>query len=324
MSIKSIKEKQLLINLAKSFGQEADPTLIAEVEEHRKFESGIRNSIRSNVLEDLNKALLELKQQADRVSAENNYPLPPSLDDLENILGEKDDLDKKETEKIFTEQKTDTNITDLVSQVISKSVKVESFQQPEPLLIDTDLTVIQKKIKFLEQWIAKVSMAGPGGGETKLRFLDDVDRTAIQEKYYLRFNDTTNKFTFDKGLYYIHHGSFFSNVTQHANVSNQVYSISFNNTSISNQVYLINSSNIVCNVAGVYNFQFSLQLDSTTGGDHLVYIWPRINGVNVPNSATKIKLKQLGTATVAAWNFFLNMQANDKFELVWSQDTGGL
>ena len=92
MSIKSIKEKQLLINLAKSFGQEADPTLIAEVEEHRKFESGIRSSIRSNVLEDLNKALLELKQQADRVSVENNYPLPPSLDDLENILGEKDDL----------------------------------------------------------------------------------------------------------------------------------------------------------------------------------------------------------------------------------------
>ncbi len=171
MSIKSIKEKELLVNLAKSFGQEVDPTLLSEVEKHKKFENNIRESIRSNIFEDLTKALAELKQEADRVSVENNYPLPPSLEDLDDIIAEEEnDLDQTTTEEIAAPVTPANTLSDLAAKAITASAKRDSFQQPDPLLVAPDVNSIQKKIRYLEQWIAKVAMAGPGS--LKLDFYD--------------------------------------------------------------------------------------------------------------------------------------------------------
>lgn len=179
MSIKSIKEKQLLVNLAKSFGQEVDPLLLEEVKKHQEFENGIKESIRTNIFSDLNKALLELKEEADRVSIENNFPLPPSLDDLESILEEESKPIEQASVPLQVKEQT---ITDLVASAISSSVKKESYKQPDPLLVEPDINAIQKKIKFLEQWIAKVSMAGPGSGETRFVRLDDVNKGSFSAR----------------------------------------------------------------------------------------------------------------------------------------------
>jgi len=183
MSIKSIKEKQLLINLAKSFGQSVDSAILEEVRQHKEFENGIRESIRSNALLDLNKALLELKEQADKTSIENKYPLPPSLDDLDKILEEEISV------QVVEEKRTDPSITDLVSHAISKSVKVESFQQPDPLLVDADMGAIQKKIKFLEQWLGKISAYGSGGGAGSVAKLDHETKLISSSSYNITSKD---------------------------------------------------------------------------------------------------------------------------------------
>jgi hypothetical protein len=82
------------------------------------------------------------------------------------------------------------------------------------------------------------------------------------------------------------------------------------------------TSKIFINETGIYNFQFSAQLDKTGGSASAVYIWPRINGVNLPDSATKIVIDGPNNEIVAAWNFVLVLQANDYFELAWqSSDT---
>ena len=39
-------------------------------------------------------------------------------------------------------------------------------------------------------------MAGPGGGEVNLRYLDDVDRSSIANDRYLKYDQGTNKFVF--------------------------------------------------------------------------------------------------------------------------------
>jgi hypothetical protein len=46
----------------------------------------------------------------------------------------------------------------------------------------------------MENWLSKISMAGPGGGEVNLRWLDDVDRSSIANGRYLKYNQFTNKF----------------------------------------------------------------------------------------------------------------------------------
>jgi hypothetical protein len=63
-------------------------------------------------------------------------------------------------------------------------------------------------------------------------------------------------------------------------------------------------------------------LDKTGGGASAVYIWPRINGVNVPDSAGKVVIDGPNAETIPAWNFVLVLEANDYFELAWeSSDT---
>jgi hypothetical protein len=82
------------------------------------------------------------------------------------------------------------------------------------------------------------------------------------------------------------------------------------------------TSSIFIASTGIYNIQFSAQLDKTGGGASNVYIWPRVNGQNVPYSATKIVIDGPNNEVVPAWNFLLDLKAGDYFELAWqSPDT---
>jgi hypothetical protein len=63
-------------------------------------------------------------------------------------------------------------------------------------------------------------------------------------------------------------------------------------------------------------------LDKTAGGKDEIYIWPRVNGVNVPNSASKVVLQGTTDEFVSSWNFLLPLTGGDYFELAWqSPDT---
>lgn len=115
------------------------------------------------------------------------------------------------------------------------------------------------------------------------------------------------------------YGTFYDTTTQVAAAINTATLITFNTTDLSFGVYRgATTSRIYVDEPGVYNFQFSLQLDNTSGGNHLAYIWCRINGVDVANSASQVRLKGTDGELVAAWNFVLSMNDGDYFELVYS------
>ena len=114
-------------------------------------------------------------------------------------------------------------------------------------------------------------------------------------------------------------GSFFDTTTQTAAAINTAYAMTFDNTDLSFGVYRgATTSQIFVTNPGVYNIQFSAQLDNTSGGNHLVYIWMRVNGVDVPNTAGELRLKGNDGELIAAWNFFENLKAGDYFQLMWS------
>ena len=81
------------------------------------------------------------------------------------------------------------------------------------------------------------------------------------------------------------------------------------------------ASRVVVEDTGVYNFQFSAQVDNTSGGDQQLWIWARKDGTNVPDSASTLRIKGNDAETVAAWDFMLGMSANSYFELVWTADS---
>jgi hypothetical protein len=122
------------------------------------------------------------------------------------------------------------------------------------------------------------------------------------------------------------YGSFYDTTTQTAAVINTAYPITLNSTAskindgpMQYGVYIgTPASRVYVDNTADYNIQFSLQLYSSNVLAKNVSIWLRVNGVDVPDSATVITLKDNGTATVAAWNFVINLAAGSYFELVWS------
>jgi hypothetical protein len=79
---------------------------------------------------------------------------------------------------------------------VSKYLTGKTFQQPNPDPVDKNLEAIQAKMKFLEQAIGKIAATGPGGGEVNLRWLDDVDRSTIEDGHFLKYNAAKKKFDF--------------------------------------------------------------------------------------------------------------------------------
>jgi hypothetical protein len=122
----------------------------------------------------------------------------------------------------------------------------------------------------------------------------------------------------------INYGSFSSDVDQFATTINTAYGVTYNSTEFSKGVTIgTPSSRVIVNKRGVYNFQFSLQLGKSSGSLGYIYIWARVNGIDVPNSATKVAVQGSTTETVAAWNFVLGLDKNEYFELMWSADSTG-
>jgi hypothetical protein len=79
---------------------------------------------------------------------------------------------------------------------LTKLFNEQSYQQPEVSPVDNDVRHIRDKLKFIEQWMGKISLAGPGSGEVNLRYLDDIVRSSIYDGRYLRYNATLKKFEF--------------------------------------------------------------------------------------------------------------------------------
>ena len=115
------------------------------------------------------------------------------------------------------------------------------------------------------------------------------------------------------------YGSFYDTTTQTAAAINTAYGMTFNTTDLTNSVYIGSpTSRVYVDKPGVYNIQFSAQLDNTSGGDHLAYIWLRVNGTDVANSAGETRIKGNAGELVAAWNYVQQFKQNDYFALMWS------
>ena len=121
------------------------------------------------------------------------------------------------------------------------------------------------------------------------------------------------------------YGAFHDTTTQTAAATGTAYAVTFNSTDLSNGVAVGSpTSRIVVTKAGIYNFQFSLQLDKSSGAAGHTYIWARVNGVDVAYSAGEVAIQGTTAENIPAWNFVLSMNANDYFQLMWSVDDANI
>lgn len=80
---------------------------------------------------------------------------------------------------------------------------------------------------------------------------------------------------------------------------------------------------------GVYNVQFSAQFVNTTNDVQDIDIWFRKNGTDIANSNSQFGIKarkSTGSASrlIASLNFYLDLNKNDYFELMWRVSDSGV
>jgi hypothetical protein len=118
------------------------------------------------------------------------------------------------------------------------------------------------------------------------------------------------------------YGAFSSTITQTGS-HDTVLSMSFNSNDISGYgVSITSGSRITVDNTGIYNLQFSAQLDRTTTGTNIVTIWFAYTGSNITNSATDVTIAggAASNPVVAAWNYILPMSASSYVEIYWSHN----
>jgi hypothetical protein len=160
------------------------------------------------------------------------------------------------------------------------------------------------------------------GGVTQLLAGPNIILSPISGKGQVTISSTgtgSGNFNTSTGSY----GSFYDTTTQPNPVANAANSMSFNETAITNGVSLSGSTSpfntyIKTETAGVYNIQFSAQIDKTDGGEDNIDIWIRKNGTDLIDTATSLTLPKNNNRLVAAWNWFVQSAANDYYQIIWS------
>jgi DNA gyrase/topoisomerase IV subunit A len=287
-------------------------------EEEDKFISELigSNNIVENILRELTGNEYEEHQElVDNIIEEVEEEVKGINDVVRNIISPELQQDTKKyiKEGLLNIPSNEKNL-DPLTPLNQNFVTLDQLQQHYKLFINR----IQQQLSTLG-----------GGGETRLRYLDDVVGVATNSSFYddkfLQWNSTTNEAEFVtinsgniSGISTGYYGNFFDTTTQTVIGINTYQPVRLNTTDLSNQVSIANSSHIIVANSGVYNIQFSLQIDKTQGSGAHIFIWLSKNGINIPNSATELAVQGTSSEIVAAWNFVVASNANDYYELMWS------
>jgi hypothetical protein len=124
-----------------------------------------------------------------------------------------------------------------------------------------------------------------------------------------------------------YYGAWQDNVTQTAAVDNTAYAMIYRTVDLSNGITVVtdgtNLTRITFENTGIYNIQFSAQLQNLSTATEDVTIWLRKDGVDLPATGSIVGLAQRKSAgdpyhTIASWNFVLSVVAGEYYQLMWS------
>lgn len=93
--------------------------------------------------------------------------------------------------------------------------------------------------------------------------------------------------------------------------------MTFDSVVASSGISIVGGSELTVANTGIYNVQFSAQLDKTDSGRDSIEIWLMQNGNDLPWSNTWVEADNNNAKVVAAWNWVLPLSAGDNVQLAW-------
>lgn len=283
--MKTLEEKKLLVKIARSFNQPVDPALLESIEQEERF------------------AKLLFKEEAVPVTEET------IVEQLKQMIVEADPLPPP----AFIPPTTVDVIQQTVNVLNTANANTNIYR-------DRELEGMRRTLAEMVQKINTLSWGGGGTGIVRIYDADDLDRNTIQEDRVVKWQNGMFRLDTVTGIEDLTYGSFSDTTNQTANLANTAYEVSFNTTDASKEHYIRNNTEIVSNTTGTYNYAFSMQITSSSSSLHNIYIWVRKNNTDIPNTATILSLSSNKQFVVAAWNFFVDMNAGDHLHLMWAVD----
>ena len=225
----------------------------------------------------------------------------------------------KQFERLFADvsELEPTTLTDL-------AITASTAGQQAVLALDTALTTAQeaavasanaeaKAQVALEQIAALQADLGVGPGTADLRALLADLRTQV-EGLQMTPPPVPKRRT--------RYGQFYDTTTQTVGTVNTAQSVTFNTTDISDGVRLRSpsTSEVEVDTEGLYNFQTSIQIDTTSGGTDLLWFWFRKNGTDIANSACQVQIQGNNAELLQSFNLLIGMKAGDYVELMWASN----
>lgn len=117
----------------------------------------------------------------------------------------------------------------------------------------------------------------------------------------------------------------YTTATHSAASADTGYAITWENNPISQHIAVDDTltSRIVFDHAGTYKVNFTAELQSGNSNSKTIYIWPRINGVDVPFSTIVHSVKNSGESQVVTRSGIFQVDADDYLEAYFAvTDTG--
>ena len=153
------------------------------------------------------------------------------------------------------------------------------------------------------------------------RYIDAF--TGILRQYFNTIDNFTQAISSGTGGAFLRlpYGAFSSNQDQTTTI-NTATLMTLNTTDFYNGVSISSSKITVVN-SGIYNLQFSVQLENNDNAPQDTFIWLKQNGVDIAGSTGKVGMparKGVGDPfhSIFGWNYFVSMAAGDYIEIYWS------
>ena len=161
-----------------------------------------------------------------------------------------------------------------------------------------------------------------GTDQYERRYQDQF--TNILRLYFNQLQNALTEITGNVGGRYLAfpYGAF-SDFTDQTTTVNTATLMTLNTTDFSNGVSVVSNSKITVEYAGIYNLQFSVQLQNLDNAPQDVFIWLKQNDADITGSTGLVGLPARKSAGVPfhdikGWNYFLNMNAGDHVQIYWS------
>lgn len=165
----------------------------------------------------------------------------------------------------------------------------------------------------------------PAAGASYERAYHDQFNNVLR-LYFNQLNNNVAALLGDNGGQYVAcpNGLFFNTIDQTFAAVNTAYPIEFNATYLNNAVRLQagSTSKVEVSIGGIYNFQYSGQVKTTSSSTKTLYLWIARNDTNIGYSTHAWSFHNNDQYAEISWNFNIDLDIGEYIELfVASDDT---